>query len=390
MSKHTELEAFDLSKAADQCVLCGMCLPHCPTYKVSQHEAESPRGRISLIKAFAEGNLEASDSLETHIQSCTGCLTCQNICPAKVDYQNILDAGKTMYRREQSFISRMLQRFSIQIATHHWGHTLISLSSHFTKVLPKNRYTQLLHRVDKKKIANKASEHYSTSVNVFTGCTGNVFDSQTLNSLIKLLNMINVEAKLADNIQCCGALSQHSGLPKQAEQYLSELKSHLAKQTTGILLSFATGCGRQLNEHLSNGTIQHFDAMQWLHSQQSFKQLVFSSTSQTILVHTPCTVNTSEQEIIYDILKRIPNIELIEFNDQLSCCGAGGMQLTSPEQSNQQLLKEKLSTIEKIQPDVIVSPNIGCSLNFKLGLDNTNLDIEVIHPLTLLARQLNI
>ena len=90
----------DLTKAADQCVMCGMCLPYCPTYQVSQHEAESPRGRISLVKAFSEGQLTASESLETHLQSCTGCMKCQQVCPANVPYQDIIDHGRYLYRKK--------------------------------------------------------------------------------------------------------------------------------------------------------------------------------------------------------------------------------------------------------------------------------------------------
>lgn len=86
----------ELIKLADQCVLCGICLPTCPTYQQQQTEAESPRGRMALIKAFAEGKLKADQVLYQHLASCTGCMICQQVCPAKVEYQQILLAGKNL------------------------------------------------------------------------------------------------------------------------------------------------------------------------------------------------------------------------------------------------------------------------------------------------------
>lgn len=380
---------INLSKAADQCVMCGMCLPTCPTYQVSQHEAESPRGRISLIKAFSEGKLSVSGTLNTHIQSCTGCLKCQQICPANVQYQDILDIGKEKLSTEKSFFSGLLQKTTIEVSTSEWGHQLIKLTRHISNLLPlPTQHAQLLKHIDTNHSAKVAGKNHQQTVNIFTGCTGSLFDSQTLNSLIKLLDAIGISAQFPKHILCCGAMSQHSGLIKQADQNIKTLKQYLNNQTSNIVLSFATGCGRQLNERLSDKSIQHFDALYWLSQQDAFNTLQFSSTKQKVLIHTPCSEDTSGQTQMHKTLSRIPNIELIEFNDNLACCGAGGLQLTSPEQSNQRLLEEKINTINTIQPDLIVSSNIGCSLNFKLGLDNTNLDIEVIHPLTLLARQL--
>ena len=379
----------NLSKAADQCVMCGMCLPHCPTYQVSQHEAESPRGRISLIKAFAEGQLTASRSLETHIQSCTGCLKCQQICPAKVNYQAIIDTGKDIYRHKQNLSSRFLQRVSIETSTHAWGHSAIRLTSRLAKGLPiVSRHVQLLKRVAVKRAPQTNRTNHRSIVNIFPGCTGSLFDQQTLNSLITLLDAMGIGTQLPKEIICCGALSQHSGLLHQAENNIAQCKEYFSKQDSDILLSFASGCGRQLSEHLTDSPTKHFDASHWLNMHDAIKDIKFSNTSQRVLIHNPCSLNILEQQHTHALLKRIPDIELVQFNDNLACCGAGGLQLTSPQQSNQRLIDKKINTIRAIKPDIIVSSNIGCALNFQLGLENTGLDIEVIHPLTLLARQL--
>ena len=83
--------ATDLAELTDQCVLCGLCLPACPTYRVARTEAESPRGRISLIKAVADGTL-ATDAGSTadHLDHCLGCLSCERACPSGVQYGRLL------------------------------------------------------------------------------------------------------------------------------------------------------------------------------------------------------------------------------------------------------------------------------------------------------------
>ncbi|MGB1427236.1 MAG: 4Fe-4S dicluster domain-containing protein, partial [Cycloclasticus sp.] len=67
----------------DLCVKCGLCLPHCPTYTLSQNENESPRGRLALIQGWSEGQLELSDTLTQHIDNCLTCRACEKMCPAQ-------------------------------------------------------------------------------------------------------------------------------------------------------------------------------------------------------------------------------------------------------------------------------------------------------------------
>lgn len=92
----------ELIELADQCVLCGICLPTCPTYQQQRHEAESPRGRIVLIKALATGMLAADSVLHEHVSNCSGCFTCQQVCPAKVNYQKILITGKQLLAEQMA------------------------------------------------------------------------------------------------------------------------------------------------------------------------------------------------------------------------------------------------------------------------------------------------
>ena len=378
----------DLTKATDQCVMCGMCLPHCPTYQVSQHEAESPRGRISLVKAFSEGKLSASASLETHLQSCTGCMKCQQACPANVPYQDIIDRGRHLYLGQLKLSTRLLQKISIAVLTHQWGHQLLALSSIVAKRLPlKNRSVRLLTLINKPNTFDKAINSQQ-SVTILPGCTGSLFDQQTLSSIVKILNYLNIGATIPDKLMCCGALAQHSGHLKQAEKQTATINHYLSKRNVTEFISFASGCGRQLKDHVTNAQLVHKDIVSWLAESNKINSANFESSRQRVLIHMPCTLDDGERDNVIKLLKLIPEIQLLEFNDGIECCGAGGMQLISPETSNRALLDSKINAIRTIQADVIVSSNIGCSLSLQIGLKEAGLDINVIHPVTLLAQQL--
>ena len=88
----------ELIDAADLCVKCGLCLPHCPTYHHQHNENESPRGRIALIQAVASGELAATKNLVAHIDNCLLCRACERACPAEVPYHQLVDGFRSHYR----------------------------------------------------------------------------------------------------------------------------------------------------------------------------------------------------------------------------------------------------------------------------------------------------
>lgn len=369
--------------------MCGLCLPHCPTYAVSQNESESPRGRISLVKAYLQGQLSSSDGLEQHLQSCTGCFSCQRVCPAKVEYDEIIDAGRAAYRKNLSFSTKFMQQLTNSMLTTRQGQKFVQKSSSLVQRFPslnKNRIGNVLQLAQLK---NKVSHITPASKTmIFSGCTGDVFDQTTLRSLSFLMRKLGVEPHIPTSPLCCGALTQHSGLPEKAQKHRNNIETYCAKHQIEQYISFASGCGRELNKFSPTNSAQHIDAHQWLLAQTELTTLSIRPLTKRVLVHTPCSMNSQADLDMRAILATIPDLHLLEFDDEINCCGAGGMQLITPSESNTKLALKKASRIEQLKPEIIVSANIGCAMQFRQTLAQHAVNIEVIHPITLLARQI--
>ena len=373
--------------------MCGLCLPHCPTYQVSLHEGESPRGRISLIKAYAQGDLSASPAIQTHLQSCTACMRCEQVCPADVPYQSILDTGRRLYRSRLSFKTRSIQTLAINLLTKRWGHSvsrvLLAAAGIGTKLglFGESEAMQLTRVVQKQKTLKPSTQQAVTNnqVTLFLGCTAELLDRESIHSVLMLINALDYQARLPQKLLCCGALAQHSGLPDIAQQQRRQVHADLQSEE---IISFASGCGQQLEQDGISNVARHYDIHQWLLHDNKLSTLNLHPLAKTILLHTPCSMRSDQSEAMVKVLEQIPAVTLQRFDDNLFCCGAGGMQILTPEASNHALLQSKIDKIKALQPDIIVTANIGCALQFQKGLHKADLDIAVVHTATLLARQL--
>lgn len=373
--------------------MCGLCLPHCPTYQISRHEGESPRGRISLIKAYVQGELNASPAVQTHLQSCTACMQCEQVCPADVSYHSILDSGRQRYRSRLNFKTRCIQTLAINLLSKKWGHSvskvLLAVANIAAKfgLFTQSQTMQLATVVQKQKSHKLSTQPLATNnqVTLFLGCTAELLDRESMHSVLTLINALGYRAQLPQKLLCCSALAQHSGLPDIAQQQRQLVQADLQSED---VISFASGCGQQLEQDGINKIAHHYDIHQWLLHDNKLNALKLRPLAKTILLHTPCSMRSQQADAMVKVLEQIPTVTLQRFDDNLFCCGAGGMQILTPEASNRALLQSKIDRIKLLQPDIIVTANIGCALQFQKGLQTANLDIDVVHTATLLARQL--
>ncbi len=376
-----------------------MCLPYCPTYTVYQNEAESPRGRISLIQAFARGQLTIDSRAYEHLDHCLGCLACEAMCPSKVPYGRLLDQAKSLLHQTSSsyIFRRILETNTKPDGINRLGKiaSLLKQSGLIRLVakLPSKRIqagSQVIASSDPVKLHRSYPATQSTAGNVllYTGCMNKSFDGRALQSSIQLLNHYGFNVLVPKDQYCCGALHLHNGQADQAKELESRNCELFERTSADFIIHTSNGCGAHLESYPPAFKIM--DIASFLLHKTAIQTSDFKPLDDSIMIHESCstqnklkTGGTSKL-----LLEHIPDIKLFNFEKPTLCCGAGGAHFINyPELSNM-LLVEKLSQLESSSVKYLVSDNIGCSLHYKTGLAKMGLNIKVMHPVSLLAMQL--
>lgn len=396
--------------AADQCVKCGLCLPHCPTYRVTLNEAESPRGRIALMQGLATGTLAASPALEAHLDGCLTCRACEVVCPAGVPYGRLIDAGREalaerrpgrtrLARAMAAVLMRKPLRFGLAALL--WLYQRLGLLRllRATGVLGHGRLARLDSLLPE--IAwpvlprpRRATVPGTATVAVFATCTSPLVERETLTAAVSLLETLGCAVSVPAGQTCCGALHQHAGLPEPARRCAARNVEAFADAQT--VVGVASGCTAQLLEYdrLADdpaaaafaGKVQ--DLHGFIAAHPALGQLSFAPLAARVLLHTPCTMRNvvRGERAVRTLLERIPGLEIVELD--AGCCGAAGSYFLQQPVMADALLQPRLDRIAAERPTYVLSSNAGCALHLAGGLRRAGLTVSVRHPAQLLAQQL--
>ncbi|WP_068782674.1 (Fe-S)-binding protein [Paenibacillus sp. GM2] len=282
------------------CMRCGFCQPSCPTYQETGIEAASPRGRIALMKAVADGVMEPDESFRQQINLCLGCRACEPVCPSDVKYGQLLEQTKSVLF-EQPFHSAKTKKMSGQTETapgpgyssksdrppnmkrlhklvkpaFKSHHRMLSLSA----LLEKYQRSGLQRYAAKKKLLRFLPEHFQTlerilpqadsqgvvkrvkasllpakgerigTVGMFRGCIMDVLFTETNVNTVNLLRESGYDVVIPEAQGCCGALFSHSGDLKTARQFARRNIQAFAEAKVDYIASNAGGCGAMLIEY---------------------------------------------------------------------------------------------------------------------------------------------
>lgn len=387
-----------LIAGADRCVLCGLCMPHCTTYRTTPEEAESPRGRIALIRGYASGQLAYNAKLQQHLDHCLGCQACERVCPAEVPYTELLDQTKALllahkpktgYSRLADFAllrlipypQRLRQlRQILQLLQHtgflHWlQHRPWLAKTRLPGLL------QLLPSLPTDTVPHGWNSYYPPqapnrgSVALFTGCVAAVVEAATLQAAITLLTRMGFGVYVPAAQTCCGALHQHNGHLAQAAQLQQRNATVFAALPIEAVITTATGCQASLQSLPLTVYDIHSFIQQW------GQALAFRACAQSVLVHEPCTLQSADKTQLYALLARVPGLQAKPLAHQRFCCGAGGSHLLQYPELAAQMLADKLQAIEQSGLTTVLTPNVGCALHFAKQAPH----LTIQHPLVLLA-----
>jgi glycolate oxidase iron-sulfur subunit len=412
-----------------QCMHCGMCLPTCPTYVETKMEKNSPRGRISLLRAVADGDLEVSRALSDEMYYCLGCLACQTACPAGVNYAELFETARAEV--EQAGVNDGMQRSFWRWLTlnvifmHPWMLRLIGRvlrmyqSTGLDKLMRKLRFFGLmpgsLAKLEPQ--TPQISPHFSNEVilpeeapkgrqeyrvGLLTGCIQDLAFSNINRDTADVLLANGCEVVTPSSQHCCGSLHAHNGELELARELARKQIDRFDLDSLDAIITNAGGCGSHLKTY---GHLLHDDPFyaakakvwdaklkdihEWL-VQIRFRKPTAGAGVSEVTYHESCHLCHGQKVVSQprQILASIPGLLLKELPESNWCCGSAGIyNITQPEQS-QKLLDRKVANLRQAAAPVVATSNPGCHLQIANGLRSCGDHPcqEVTQPVTLLAR----
>ncbi len=365
---------------AERCVKCALCLPHCPTYGLSHEEGDSPRGRIALIQAIAEGSLEPGAGARDHLEGCLTCRACEAVCPAGVPYGRMIDDARALLsvRGRESPASRMLRRLA---ARPRLLAVLLRLARPFAGLPLPMPGRGLLRAAQRPRRHRPMARETGDKVQLFLGCVARTLDADTLHATTVLLSRAGCDVEVPARQGCCGALAQHAGERRQAIEHARGNAS--AFRGTAPIIETASGCGAQLVEY---GSLLGDDGAfasrvqpveEWLAGALENGRLRPREDLPPVRValHTPCTQrNVLRSDAPRRCLEALPNVAIISL--PVACCGAAGTYCLDRPEAAAQLRRPHSEAIRASAADVVVTTNVGCRLHLADGLGR---EIPVMH-----------
>jgi glycolate oxidase iron-sulfur subunit len=387
----------------DHCVKCGFCLPHCPTYLKLSDEAESPRGRIALIQALTSGQLPLSGELQGHLDRCLGCRACERVCPSGVRYGILIDAAKEWIRTERKQPPAGLNPWLLSIYSDR------ERLRKYTRLLPLFRRSGLLRLTERLapakyktllKVATLLPAKVQSpgihparhsprgqALQLFIGCVSSQADQQAIVAAVNVLTQLGYAIDIPAKQACCGALHRHNGYPEIAERLCDKNRSQTANSRAIAMITLATACQLELSEHQASH-LPVIDVIDFLSDniQPARLKSILRATSSRVAVHTPCSARNDQT---LKLLHMIPGLKAVALPDNDLCCGAAGSYLVAQPELSRQFGHDKLEQLKSRTPDILVTSNTGCAIQFRLLINQTKLDIEILHPIELINRQLS-
>lgn len=382
-----------------------MCLNDCPTYRVLGEEADSPRGRIQLIRDLVSSPAAPSTTLTGHLNACLVCRACETACPSGVPFGRIMEGAREVLaeRRTESRITRALRRIGLDTIARR---RRLAVATRATDVVVRSGLAALARRVGPRRTRWLSSlaarsegapfeltERADADVCLFAGCVMREAFGETERATVRVLERDGRRVTSPTRQVCCGALHAHAGDGEQARELARLNIDAFAGNDLPVVVN-AAGCGAHLKAY---GDVLQEDTA-WAKRGRDFGARVRDVTEVArpresrvarplrVVYQDACHLAHGQRIRAQPraLLRAIEGVTLVEIADAERCCGSAGIyNLTQPDIS-QELQRQKVAAILAAQPDLVVSANPGCVLQLVSGLRAAGSGVKVVHVMRFL------
>lgn len=439
--KHTNPLAQTLLNKLDydqltNCMRCGFCLPACPTFRETGVEPESPRGRIALMKAVADGLMDPDQVFQDQMNHCLGCRACEPVCPADVKYGQLIEQARDAIEdhavhsapvkglRKLMFKGVFPRRGSLKLLGgslafyQKSGLRKLARGTGIMRLFPDHlrEMESILPDSTSKGVIEQIGTFYPAKgtaiarVALFRGCIMDVMFAGTNVNTVELLSEAGFEVVIPKEQVCCGALHAHSG---EMEQTRSLAKINIAVfKEAGIdyVVSNAGGCGALLVEydHLlhEDSDPQVREDAKWFAERvidvsklvvekgriPKFAEQLDVQNNVSVTYQDSCHLRNvmKSSNAPRQLMRSVEGACFVEMKESDRCCGSAGIyNVTQPEMAGQ-LLEHKMEHAADTNARYMLTSNPGCLLQMKLGIEKHKppFKMEAMHIVDYLHERL--
>ncbi len=410
------------------CVHCGLCLPSCPTYRVLGNENDSPRGRIYLMRAVAEGKLNIGEAFISHIDLCLGCRACESACPSSVPYGHLLEASRAevaQEKLERGFVGEYLVRIVLNqvftrprvlrfgMALAKWlrdsGTARLAFESNLVSGRLRFAFALLLAsrsplvsvsaRPNASTFGERPRADVADAVRValLRGCVMEGLFQQTNRATERVLVRNGFALVDAERQMCCGALHAHAGQLETAKQLARRNIEAFLKSGCDRVIVNAAGCGAAMKEYgalLADDSLYEKRAREFSSKVRDVSEILAEEgivlpdtpVNRRVAYDAPCHLIHGQRiaQAPVELMKQIPRITMVPLHGYETCCGGAGIYNLQHPGLSYEVMRVKLEAIFESGADTIATANPGCIMQIGAGLLLTGSKIDVVHPIELL------
>jgi len=401
----------------DACTRCGLCLQACPTYRDLRMEADSPRGRVFLMKRVADGEAPVDATLAEHLYTCLGCRACETACPSGVPFGALLEFGRHEVERagvvdreragwrafRQIAFDWLLPNrtaFALALAPARWLSRTPAARDALRALPLGTRAKRLLAMLPAAGAAGRTRIPEFTAaqggrrarVGMFVGCVMGELFGGVHESLVRVLRHNGCDVAAPRGQWCCGALNLHAGERRHARSMARRNIDAFEKADVEAIVVDSAGCGAEMKSYgelLADDKAYSARAAAFAAKVKDASEFLagigvredFGTVKSRVTYQDACHL-AHGQRIREDpraLLRAIPGIEYVEMRDADRCCGAAGVySITHPEMSSR-ILSEKMACVDATGADTVVVTNPGCHMQLLAGQAMSGRSLRVRH-----------